>query len=151
MPGTMINAYMLKHSKSKSLSAQIKETEQELMNRQRRLGICNATLIRTIHRKLTAPTTLLLAGGIGFLLGELTRRPTHNSHSTANKTRPADTSPLRTALNLITSIYTLYTALPLAWIIKSCHQPGASGLTPKQQLHPTAASGVAESRRRSRR
>ncbi len=144
----MINAYMLKRSKSKSLSAQIRETEQELMNRQRRVGICNATLIRTIHQKLTAPTTLLLAGGIGFLIGELTQRPTHNGYSTANKTRPADTSPLRTAVNFITSIYTLYTALPLAWIIKSCHQPGASNLTPKQQIHPTLAS---VNRRRSKR
>ena len=144
----MINAYLLKCSKSKSLSDQIRETEQELMNRQRRVGICNATLIRTIHQKLTAPTTLLLAGGIGFLIGELTRRPTHNSDSTANKTRPADTSPLRTALNLISSVYTLYTALPLTWIIKSCHQSGTSDLTPKKQLHPTAASG---NRRRSNR
>ena len=144
----MINAYILKRSKSKSLSAQIRDTEQEVMNRQWRVGICNATLIRTIHQKLTAPTTLLMAGGIGFLIGELTQRPTHNSDSTVNKTRPADTSPLRTALNLITSVYTLYTALPLAWIINSCHQPGASGLTPKQQLHPTATSG---NHRRSKR
>ena len=144
----MINACLLKRSKSKSLSAQIREMEQAVMNRQRRLGICNATLIRTIHQKLTAPTTLLMAGGIGFLIGELTQRPTHNGDSTANKTCPADASPLRTALNLISSVYTLYTALPLAWIIKSCHQSGASGLTPKQQLHPAAASG---NRRRSKR
>jgi hypothetical protein len=144
----MINAYILKHSKIKSLSTQIRDAEQGVMNRQQRVSIHNATLIRTIHQKLTAPTTLLMAGGIGFLIGELTQRPTHNSDSTVNKPRPADTSPLRTALNLITSVYTLYKALPLAWIIKSHHQLGTSGLTPKRQFHPTAGSG---NRRRSNR
>ena len=144
----MINAYILKLRKIKSLSRQIRNAEQEIINRQQRVSIRNATLIRTIHQKLTAPATLLMAGGIGFLIGELTQRPTHNSDSTVNKPRHAGTSPSRAALNLITSVYTLYKALPLAWIIKSYQQLGTRDLTPKRQFHRTAASG---NRRRSNR
>jgi hypothetical protein len=101
---------------------------------------------------MTAPATLLLAGGTGFIIGELTKRQTPNSRGTAGKPRAAETTPLRTALNLMTSVHTLYTALPLAWMIKSFHQTDASGQAPERQFQPVAAaSGAAGSRRGSRR
>ena len=118
----MIKAYLLKRSKSKSLRAQIRAAERELLNRQQRVGVRTATLVRNIHQKVTAPATLLLAGGIGFILGELTQRQTAKSRGAADKVRTTETTPLRTGLNLITSIHTLYTALPLAWMMKSFHQ-----------------------------
>ncbi len=116
----MIKAYLLKRNKAKSLRTQIRNVERELLNHQRRVGVRTATLIRKIQQQMA---TLLLASGMVFILGELTQRQTTKSRGAACKLRITETTPLRTtALNLITSIYTLYTALPLAWMMKSFHQ-----------------------------
>jgi len=148
----MIKAYLLKRYKPKSLRAQIRAAERELMNRQQRVGVRTATLVRNIHQQVTAPATLLLAGGIGFILGELTQRQSAKSRSAAGKLRTTETTPLRTALNLMTSIHTLYTALPLAWLMKSFYQPDLSGQSSERQFQPmTSAPNATDSRRRSRR
>ena len=150
----MIKADLLKRNKPKSLSlrTQIGDAERELLNRQRRVGVRTATLVRNIHQQVTAPATLLLAGGIGFILGELTQRQTTKSRGAAGKLRITETTPLRTALNLMTSIHTLYTALPLAWLMKSFYQPDLSGQTSERQFQPmTSAPNATDSRRRSRR
>lgn len=149
----MMKTYFLSVNKPMSLTAQIRDAERQVLIRQRMVDVRTATLIRKIHQQMTAPATLLLAGGIGFIIGELTKRQTPNNRGTADKPRAAETTPLRTALKLMTSFHTLYTALPLAWIIKSFHQPGASGRSPERQVHPAAAaSGAAGgNRRRSRR
>jgi len=148
----MIKAYLLKRNKPKSLKAQIRAAERELMNRQQRVGVRTATLVRNIHQQVTAPATLLLAGGIGFILGELTQRQSAKSRSAAGKLRTTETTPLRTALNLMTSIHTLYTALPLAWLMKSFYQPDLSGQSSERQFQPmTSAPNATDSRRRSRR
>ncbi len=118
----MIKAYLLKRNKSKSLRAQIRAAEQELLNRQQRTGIRTVTLVRKIQQQLTAPIILLLAGGMGFILGELTQRQTAKSRGAADKLSTTETTPLRTGINLITSIHTLYSASPLAWMMKSFHQ-----------------------------
>jgi len=118
----MIKAYLLKRNKSKSLRTQIRNVERELLNRQQMTGVRTATLVRKIQQQMTAPATLLLAGGIGFILGELTQCQTAKSRGAADKLRTTETTPLRTGLNLITSIHALYTALPLAWMMKSFHQ-----------------------------
>jgi hypothetical protein len=121
----MMADYLLNRSKPKSLTAQIRDAERQVLNRQRRVGVSAATLVRKIHQQMTAPATLLLAGGIGFIIGELTKRQPPKSPGTADKPRADEPSPLTTALNLITSIRTLYMALPIAWMMKSFHQPGA--------------------------
>ncbi len=118
----MIKTYLLKRNKPRSLRTQIKAVERELLNRQQRTGVRTATLVRKIQQQMTAPATLLLAGGIGFILGEFTQRQTAKSRGAADKLRTSETTPLRTALNLITSIHALYTALPLAWMMRSFHQ-----------------------------
>lgn len=148
----MIKTYLLKRNKPKSLRAQIRAAERELLNRQQRVGVRTATLVRNIHQQVTAPATLLLAGGIGFILGELTHRQTTQSRGAAGKLRTTETTPLRTALNLMTSIHTLYTALPLAWLMKSFYQPNLSGQTSERQSQPmTSAPNATDSHRRSRR
>lgn len=126
----------------KSLTAQINDAERQVLNRQQEVGIRTATLVRKIHQQMTAPATLLLAGGIGFVIGELTKCQTSKFRGTADRSHAAETTPLRVALNLMTSARTLYTALPLVWMMKSYFQPDASGQAPKYQSHPMAASGV---------
>jgi hypothetical protein len=144
----MMKAYILNRSKPRSLTVQIRDAERQVLKRQEVVGVRTTTLIRKMHQQMTAPSTLLLAGGIGFIIGELTKRQTTNNRGTANKQRTTETSPLRTALNLMASVHTLYTALPIAWMIKSFHQPATSGQAPERQFHP-AASGAAGNRRRS--
>ena len=148
----MIKTYLLKRTKSKSLRTQIRAAERELLNRQQRVGVRTATLVRNMHQQVTAPATLLLAGGIGFILGELTQCQTAKLRGALEEPRTSETTPLRTALNLMTLVHTLYTALPLAWMMKSFHQPDVPGQVSERQFQQVAAaSGAAESRRRSRR
>jgi hypothetical protein len=140
-------------SKPKSLAAQIRDAERQVLKRQQGVGVRTTTLVREIHQQMTAPATLLLAGGIGFIIGELTKRQTTNSRGATDKPRAAETSPLTTALNLIGSAHTLYMALPIAWIMKSFNQPRTSGCqASKRQSRPVpASSSAAGNPRRSRR
>jgi len=149
----MIRVYVSSVSKSRSLTAQIRAAEQQIVIRQQGVGVRTATLIKKIHQEITAPSTLLLAGGIGFIIGELTRRQTTNIRDTANQQNTTETSPLRTALNLITSVHTLYMALPIAWKVKFFGKPGTSSRqVSQQQAQPvSAASDSADNCRRSRR
>lgn len=136
---------MMAACQPKSLTAQINAAERQVLNRRQEVGIRTAALVRKIRHQMTAPATLLLAGGIGFMIGELTKRPTAKFRGTVDKPHTAETTPLRIALNLMTSARTLYTALPLVWMMKSCRQPDASGYAPARQSHPMAASGFQSS------
>lgn len=107
----MRTAYILNRSKPTSLAAQIRYAERQVLNRHRSVVVRAATLFRKIHQQMTAPASLLLAGGIGFIIGELTKHPT-NSRSTTDKPSAAAATPLRATLNLMTLVHTLYTALP---------------------------------------
>ncbi len=148
----MIKTYPLKRTKSKSLRTQIRAAERKLLNRQRRTGVRTATLVRKIQQQMTAPATLLLAGSIGFILGELTQRQTAKPRGALEEPRDSETTHWRTALNLMTLVHTLYTDLPLAWMMKFFHQPDVPGQVSERQFQQVAAaSGAAESCRRSRR
>ena len=118
--------------KANSLATQIRDAERQVLSRQRRVDIHTDTLLRTIHRQVTAPTTLLLVSGAGFMMGELTKRQPSKLDGSAYKTEDAGISPMQVAINLVTSIQTLYTALPIVWMIKTFVQPDSSGRTPEQ-------------------
>lgn len=148
----MINTYLLKRTKSKSLRTQIRAAERELLNRQQRVGVRTDTLARKIQQQMTAPATLLLAGGIGFILGELTQCQTDKPRGAVEDPRASETTPLKIALNLMTLVNTLYTALPLALMMKFFHQSDVPSQVSERQFQQVAAvSGSAKSRRRSRR
>jgi hypothetical protein len=134
----MMKTYIPNRSKPRSLTSQIRDAERQVLQRQLRVGVRTDGLVRKIHQQMTAPATLLLAGGMGFIIGELTKRQTTNSSgSTADKPRAAETSPLKTALSLMASVHTLYTALPIVWMLKYFHQPGESDRkAPERQYHP---------------
>ncbi|MGZ8239504.1 MAG: hypothetical protein ACXWTY_16720 [Methylobacter sp.] len=65
----MINAYLLKRNKPKSLRPLIKAAERELLNRQQRVGVRTAT-VRNSHQQVAA-AAILVAGGIGYILLKL--------------------------------------------------------------------------------
>lgn len=103
--------------KSTLLANQIRDAERRVSNRQRSVGVHAATLARQVRQQMTAPASLLLAGGVGFILGELTRCQAPAQGGTAQPHAAAAT-PVRTTLTLITTAHTLYMALPLAWRTK---------------------------------
>lgn len=133
---------LLIRCKPKSLTAQIKDAERQVLIRQRGFDDSAVMLTRKIHQQMTKPATLLLASGIGFILGELTQCQNPKSRGAADKPRASETTPLRTALNLMASAQTLYTALPLVWMMKSLHQPSTSDQADKRQVQPEATASV---------
>lgn len=126
----MMAAYLFKSKrrKSKSLTAQIRDAELRVLNGQRGISVHAATLVSNIHQQMTAPASLLLAGGIGFILGECTKRQTPSNCGIADTPHAAEVAPLRTALSLMTSVYTLYTAFaagPAAEVVPSTRHAGS--------------------------
>jgi hypothetical protein len=115
--------HFIKRRKARPLNAQISNVEWQILQRQQSIHVRGDTLIRKIRQQLTAPTSLLLSGGVGFLLGELTKRRAPKSCGNGDKSTAPETSPLVTALNLIGTVRTLYMALPIAWMLKSYKSP----------------------------
>jgi len=106
-----------------SLNAQIKDTEQQIANHQHAADNHTTALVEKIQQQTITPANLLLAASIGFIAGELTQ-PRCN---TANMpTAAVETTPLKTALNLIASARTLYAALPLLLMMQSRFQSVAT-------------------------
>jgi hypothetical protein len=115
-----------------ALNARIEETEQRIMDWQRIVHVRSDVLVKDLRHEMTLPTTLLLAGEVGFILGELTKRP-------AKKERPAgaksdvDERPLKKAMNFMSVAHNLYQALPLVWIMDTFFPEDASktGFAPR--------------------
>lgn len=116
-----------------SLLFQIMAAEQQILDRQQRINIATAKLTRKLLRQMTSPVSLLSGCGIGFLLGEMTKNRPQNLHGVADKTAPAEDSPLRIAMKLATSIQTLYATLPVVWIMKAFYQPISAKPSPMRQ------------------
>ncbi|WP_157770284.1 hypothetical protein [Methylomonas koyamae] len=107
-----------------SLNERIRHAERQLSSRRRQVETAAAVLIDNIHRQMTAPASLLLASATGFIVGELTESQPSPAADTAGRTNPTATkTPLMTLFNLMASVHTLYTALPLAWTINAFYRP----------------------------
>ncbi|MCD2451630.1 hypothetical protein GO003_014640 [Methylicorpusculum oleiharenae] len=111
--------YFLKRQKAKSLAAEIKAMERQILLRQHVIHMRGDCLVKKLRQQLSEPTTFLLAGGIGFVFGELTKCQSIQSSGTSDQSKTAEPSPLINALNLFTTARTLYMALPIAWMMKS--------------------------------
>jgi len=129
---------------SGTLADQISEAERQIKDRQQRVHICTNRLVNDLHQQMTSPATLLLAGGIGFIVGELTSR----KHKPKNGGQPSqlntatisqgDFSPLRKAVNFLALAHTLFQALPLVFIMNTFYpdeatKTGASAKNKKSQ------------------
>lgn len=143
---------LVNQDQSKLLTDEIKEAEWQVLNRQQVIDSRTTILVRTIYREMTDPASLLLASGVGFVVSELTkRRPSVKVHGPIDKARITEVSPLKVALNLLTSARTLYTALPIAWIMKSRYRPRVPAQASRQRAHPVPAPGSMQNRRRYNR
>jgi len=141
-------SHLVNQNQSGFLTDQIKDAEWQVLKRQQAIDFRTTTLVRKIYQELTDPASLLLASGIGFIIGEITKRQTPKVRGTIDKAQSTGAGPLGIALNLLTSARTLYTALPLAWIMKSRHRPGTSTQAPRRKSHSVPTSGATQSRRR---
>jgi hypothetical protein len=111
--------------KFSSLAAQIKATERQIMDRQQGVDVRTNRLIKDLHQQMTKPATLLLAVGVGFIVGELTQPPPKKERcTTQSETAPAtppvtDSHPLKSAINFMSLAHTLYQLLPLTLIMNT--------------------------------
>lgn len=100
-----------------ALNSQIKDTEQQIGKRQRAIHVHSHSLVKELRQAMiVTPAHLLLASGIGFIVGELTKcQPV----SSEDDTQVGEISPLTIAFNLLSTAKTLYAALPLLLVISS--------------------------------
>jgi hypothetical protein len=113
----MTESYLLRRRRIVTLTTQIAEVEQRVLNRKISVSLHSNLLVRKFYRQLTSPRAFLMSSIIGFIFGELTK-----SSDSARTSKSAQLSPLTTALNLIISLRTIYMALPITWILKSFKQ-----------------------------
>ena len=104
---------ILHGSELKSLAAEIKDAELQVLECQRMVIVRADTLMQKTQQQMTAPASLLLAGGIGFVIGELTKSKSFKPHGTIEEPRVAETTDitqtLMRALNQLATINALYT------------------------------------------
>ncbi|MBK8184091.1 MAG: hypothetical protein IPK63_14920 [Candidatus Competibacteraceae bacterium] len=76
-----------------SLTDQIADVERRLLERRRVIAIRKTCYLlgQQVRQQMTSPTTLLLAGGIGFIIGDLTQS---KKKSDLNQEAPSAPSPL---------------------------------------------------------
>lgn len=123
----MILANRQKLKNTLSLNAQIKDVEQQLLLRRQNISLCSNKLISDIHRQMTAPASLILAGSVGFVSGELSRCPSAKLADTASRPLLMQAQDLKTAFSLILSAYTLYNTLPIAKLRTYFHHSKKAG------------------------
>ena len=112
-----------------SLTAQIIDAERRLQSRRRLVGVRGVALRRTVQEWMTKPTVLLWAGGMGFLIGELTQR--HTPRPQGSDSSPNPGHPFFDAARTVVTLATL--ARPLF-----------SALLGAQTQHPSASDAAAQ-------
>jgi|APFre7841882724_1041349.scaffolds.fasta_scaffold109571_2 hypothetical protein len=126
-----------------SLTVQIGDAERRLQNRRRLVGVRGVALRRALHQWMTDPTVLLWAGGVGFLIGELTQR--HTPRPQGSDPSPSPGHPFfdaaRTVITLATLARPLFSALPGA----QTQHPSASDAPTQAPAAPPDRSGATPS------
>jgi hypothetical protein len=114
-----------RNGNSGTLTSQIQEIERQIMHRHHYAHLHTDALVRDLQKEMTSATTLLLASELGFIVGELTKRPPKNERQSAKPDTDgklqAEVTPLEEALDLSTLLLGLYRALPWGWIIDTFH------------------------------
>jgi hypothetical protein len=124
-----------------TLTTQIEETERRLWDRQLRAHIHTNALIKDLKQEMASPAILLLASELGFIVGELTKRPSKSEQAAAGRedaevVARADVTPLKEALDFGSLLIALFRALPPTWIMETFH-PEEEAQRPKTE--PAAA------------
>jgi hypothetical protein len=137
----MMMDYFANQHRSRTLNAQIRDAERQLLKDQIKVSVRSTILVNNIQQQITAPASLLLAAGFGFIIGELTwkRKTPKNVGSTDKSRRSVENTPFMTAFNLLISAHALYKTLPQAWLKKQFNQgKNVSNSSHKPQAHPAS-------------
>lgn len=106
-------------SKAASLNRQIKAAELQALTGKQHVDDAATRFMDVLHRQITAPVSLWLAGGTGFVIGEVTQQATFHSQDDSEKTQPHPSkSALSILFQIMTSAHSLCTLLPLTWMIR---------------------------------
>jgi hypothetical protein len=100
-----------------SLDAKIQAAERQISKRQLAIEQGAVGLVQKIQLKLTSTSSLLMAVGVGFVVGKLFQGQKATSFGKDGKAIRTE-SPLIVALNLITTARGLYSVLPVDWAMK---------------------------------
>ena len=121
-------------ARTTSLSAQIRDAERRLQNRRQLVGVRGVALRRTLHQWLTDPTGLLWAGGMGFLVGELTQPRTPKPQGSDPSPNPGYPffDAARTVITLVSWARPWFSAWPGAQM----QRPSASDAPPQAPAPP---------------
>ena len=95
-----------------SLNQRIRETEHQLADRQRSVGLRAAALRRSFRAGLGSPITLLVAGGVGFAVGQFSKRKLRAPHAgtALPGARPSFVATLLEAFTLATTVMAMLPA-----------------------------------------
>jgi hypothetical protein len=128
---------MRQRHKPASLIVQITQAELRVLHHRQLVGVCASKLGQDLREQLTSPAMLLLAGGLGFVAGHMTRHQA-STPSNAEHPRAAHTQLLAKALKLIAFARTLSRIFPSAAMEFSV-QSESSSQTPAPQFRSPAA------------
>ena len=111
----------LSRFKFKSLNTEIAATEGVLIYQHQHLAVGFGEWIIKVKQCMTAPANLILAGGCGFVLGELSQSyPHHSAGQSPQTVAVVKQSGLSNILNSLAFVHRIYSALPVVLLIKDC-------------------------------
>ncbi len=113
-----------------SLQAQIRDAERHVLQRETLVRLGKLKLLKNLRRQITSTPNLVLAGGIGFISGELSKCPKRQLSSSAVNAPTTEKTPFRNAITLILMARTFYTSFPVTWLIKRFKQSEISARKP---------------------
>ena len=115
-----MEANVRQRHKPAPLTVQVMLAERQLLDRRRLVGDHAALLARNLHRQLTSPTMLFVAGGLGFAAGLFSKRKATTQDN--KKRRPRSTNTIYSrALKLIAVARTLSRFFPASPTDSSVH------------------------------
>ena len=96
-----------------SLNQRIREAERQLAGRQRSIGFRAAALGRSVRENLSSPIALLVAAGVGFAIGQFSKRKSAEPHAGTDppSARPSIFATLMDAFTLASTVMAMLPAI----------------------------------------
>ncbi|MBK7543722.1 MAG: hypothetical protein IPP10_18500 [Candidatus Competibacteraceae bacterium] len=104
----MANKEPLAYEDRRSLAEKIADTENRILERRRLLVARRTFVAQRVREQVTSPAILLLAGGVGFIVGELTR--SKQQASSDQKATPMASPLLQVVGNIVELVRPIFLA-----------------------------------------
>lgn len=123
-------------SKCNALNRQIFTAEQQLIRQRQSVSKSSSYLVRHLRQRMTEPAVLFLAGEVGFIVAELTKRQPQQTSSAIKGPQIPNTTVLSVMHGCLAFMHELYAALPLILMAKSYFTISNSSHPSENQHHP---------------